>query len=174
MKKHLNSGDTAVSALRVLFDGRICAADDNGTIKLYELDAEDTVIGFFGGANSLCALQAFPDGTLVSGGNDGLMRLWRRNGGGAYESIDTIDGHAGSVLALQLLSDGRIVSAGSDKRVKIWNKGSFGVYECIQTFEDVTNGIPETMYSGAELNDERGQSIVTSLKSESHLRFCLF
>ena len=60
-----------------------------------------------------------PDGGLiVSGGDDGLVRVWETASG---KLLHTLSGHEGSVLAVAFHPDGgEIASASTDRSVKIW------------------------------------------------------
>ena len=60
-----------------------------------------------------------PNGkNLVSGGNDGKIKLWDLS---TKEDICTRNGHSGSVNALVFSLDGQIIiSGGGDNMIKMW------------------------------------------------------
>jgi WD40 repeat protein len=64
------------------------------------------------------SLVALPDGELVSGGSDGSVKRWGKDG----KHLSTITTGQGKVLSLVVLPDGELVSGGSDGSVKRWSK----------------------------------------------------
>jgi len=60
-----------------------------------------------------------PDGTLVvSGGDDGLVRVWDAASG---KTLQTLSGHEGAILGVAFSPDGRhIASASTDRSVCLW------------------------------------------------------
>ncbi|MGH8904445.1 MAG: pentapeptide repeat-containing protein, partial [Egibacteraceae bacterium] len=71
-----------------------------------------------------CAAVAFsPDsGLLVSGGTDGMVRVWDANSG---EPVRTLQGHTGSVRSVAFSPDGRwLATAGNDQVVRVWDANS--------------------------------------------------
>ncbi|MGF1566496.1 MAG: NACHT and WD repeat domain-containing protein [Nodosilinea sp.] len=79
----------------------------------------DRVAGSHQGVVNSVALSA--DGnTLVSGGSDGTVRLWDRQG---QPIAVPFQGHQGGVNSVALSADGSIVvSGGSDGTVRLWNR----------------------------------------------------
>jgi hypothetical protein len=64
------------------------------------------------------AVAALGDGRVVSGGDDGRVRLWDPTAPGAPVELGT---HHGRVRAVAALGDGRVVSGGDDNRVRLWD-----------------------------------------------------
>jgi WD40 repeat protein len=65
-------------------------------------------------------LAVLTDGRLASGGDDGNIKLWPRDGVGE----PVILSHGSSVEALAVLTDGRLASGGNDGKIKLWpNEG---------------------------------------------------
>ena len=64
------------------------------------------------------AVAVLPDGRVVSGGDDGRVRVWDP---AAVASPVELIGHHGIVRAVAALPDGRVVSAGDDRRVLLWD-----------------------------------------------------
>ncbi len=75
----------------------------------------------------LC-LAATSDGErLLSGSNDGTIRLWRSTTG-AWSEVATLFGHAGGVNAVVVRADGRrAFSGGMDGSIRVWNLASPGL-----------------------------------------------
>ena len=63
------------------------------------------------------SLAVLPDGRLVTGDNDGLIKLWARNGRGELAVLDHGDD---AVISLVVLPDGRLAGGGTNGRIKIW------------------------------------------------------
>jgi WD40 repeat protein/diadenosine tetraphosphatase ApaH/serine/threonine PP2A family protein phosphatase len=72
-----------------------------------------------------------PDGeTVVSGGDDGTVRLWNRQGQPIGEPFQ---GHVGRVLSVAMSPDGEtVVSGGDDGTVRLWNRQGQPVGEPFQ------------------------------------------
>ena len=77
-----------------------------------------TLSGHGGGVN---ALALTGDGRVVSGSDDGTVKVWDLNSG---HEERTLSGHGGGVNALALTGDGRVVSGSDDGTVKVWDLNS--------------------------------------------------
>ena len=69
-----------------------------------------------------CALDWSPDGTLlVSGDQEGIIRLWELSEIGATQCVQTLIGHSTFVDVLAFSPDGRMLASASfDGTVKLW------------------------------------------------------
>ena len=67
------------------------------------------------------ALALTGDGRVVSGSDDGTVKVWDLNSG---QEQRTLSGHGGRVRALALTGDGRVVSGSDDGTVKVWDLNS--------------------------------------------------
>jgi WD40 repeat protein len=61
------------------------------------------------------ALAALPDGRVASGGRDGKIKLWSKDG--ASEPILT---QGSEVLSLAVMADGRLASGDRGGKIKLW------------------------------------------------------
>src|SRR5215211_4949018 len=71
--------------------------------------------------SSVTALAGLEDGRLASGGQDGTVKLWPRDGVGEPAVLT----HGHGVQFLAVLSDGRLASGGGS-RIKLWPKDGLG------------------------------------------------
>src|SRR5206468_1218631 len=68
------------------------------------------------------ALAVLADGRLASGGNDGKIKLWAKEGTGE----PVVLAHGGAVCSVAVLADGRLASGGNDGNIKLWPKEGRG------------------------------------------------
>jgi WD40 repeat protein len=71
------------------------------------------------------ALQVLPDGRIVSGCEDGRIRILAKEADGQW-SAELLSRHTDWLLCLQYLPDGRIVSGSDDTTIRIWTKSAEG------------------------------------------------
>lgn len=101
----------------VMPDGRIaynrspdiCVQDPDATV-----DLAPQLLG--GTSGWVTALAVLPDGRLVSGQDDGSIRVWTLDGGAA----ELLEGHTDWVRVLLALPDGRVASGSDDGSVRVW------------------------------------------------------
>ena len=62
------------------------------------------------------SLAVLGDGRLASGGEDGTIKLWPKDGTGEPVVLT----HGDRVRSLAVLEDGRLASGGKDGRIKLW------------------------------------------------------
>lgn len=112
-----------ITALALLPDGRVLAADNDGRIRLWDLDAEQLV-----GEHTIGAKHAFHtlefdssgSSVAVTGERGAIDILSLRDGG--FELVRSLRGHVGRVNSLALRSDDRVlVSAGYDRTLRLWS-----------------------------------------------------
>ncbi|OYE05840.1 nSTAND1 domain-containing NTPase [Nostoc sp. 'Peltigera membranacea cyanobiont' 232] len=105
--------------------------------------------------------------TIVSGGRDGTVRLWNRQGQSLAEPLL---GHKGDVSSVAISSDGQtIVSGGSDGTVRLWNLQGLPLAEPLHGHSNVVTSVAisddgQTIVSGGEdrtvrLWNRQGQSL---------------
>lgn len=83
---------------------------------------EDTVVGRSapvapGHSGYVWALQRLGDGGIASGGRDGQIRLWDRDG----RARGVLHGHTQSVLALAPVGAGGLASLSRDRELRLWD-----------------------------------------------------
>lgn len=76
-------------------------------------------------------LASLSDGTLASGGRDGSIRLWSRDGA----LSGTLAGHGQSVLGLSEISEGGMVSISRDRTMRWWELASGRCFRSIIAHE---------------------------------------
>jgi energy-coupling factor transporter ATP-binding protein EcfA2 len=69
-----------------------------------------------------CSLAVLPDGRWASGGSDGNIKLWPRDGVGEPVVLP----HGDGVRSLAVLADGRLASGGNDGNIKLWPRDGVG------------------------------------------------
>jgi WD40 repeat protein len=62
------------------------------------------------------SLTVLADGRLASGGSDGKVRLWPKDGAGEPVVLS----HGSRVSSLTVLADGRLASGGFDGKIRLW------------------------------------------------------
>jgi WD40 repeat protein len=67
-------------------------------------------------------LAVLADGRLASGGQDGTIKLWPKEGTGAPVVLS----RGSNVLSLAVLADGRLASGGVDGKIKLWRDDGTG------------------------------------------------
>lgn len=111
-------GHTAsVVALAEDSRGRLWSASRDRTVRRWEAGGS-RIIGRHEGA-VLC-LAALADGSVASGGADGVIHLWSANG----EHRGTLRGHTGWIWALVPLEGGLLASGSEDGTVRLWRLAS--------------------------------------------------
>jgi WD40 repeat protein len=82
-----------------------------------------------------CAVASNSDKyrTLVSGGNDNRVIVWRREPSGKYNMHESISSHESSIHCCAISSDGSLIVSGSkDKTISIWLRQKNDKYMCTQ------------------------------------------
>lgn len=93
------------------WDGKVRWWSDGG--KLLRTSA--------GGHKGPARALAIGDDQVLSGGEDGALRLWGRDGAGLGEPITA---HDGFVVSVAISANGDLASAGTDQVIRLWQKDS--------------------------------------------------
>ena len=112
--------DAAITALAVDGDGRgVWCTHGDGTLRQWGLAALDSLRRLDAGSPVLAVAISRDGGTVVSGGNDQLVRVWDPLTG---QQRAQLTGHTGPVLALALSpDDALVVSASGDLTLRLWD-----------------------------------------------------
>ena len=117
--------ETEVYAVAISADNTLIASADQKSVIIWER-ADGREVARFGnlGGYTHC-LDFSPDGTrLVSGDQDGVIRLWDT---GSYKLAAELKGHGSYVHSVLFSPDGtQLVSASGDPTVRIWDTVSRG------------------------------------------------
>ncbi len=121
---------SAVCSIQALADGEFATAHQDGRVRLWKRGASEfswkevTIkISEFG----LNAVHVTPDGRIVVGGDDGMVREFTPQADGGY-LISEVGRMGGIVWYHQALPDGRIVTGGDDATIRIWQRDPSGVW----------------------------------------------
>jgi len=123
---------TQVTAVSISIDGRrVFTGGLDGRIVAREVASHDETAAFVGHEGRIHSLAYCPDETLlVSGGADGVVRIWGPLKGNC---IHEFGGHEGVVRKVVVSENGRFVlSGGDDCIVRYWDVRSG---QCVQAFQ---------------------------------------
>ncbi len=94
------------------------------------------------GAEAQTACSVAPDGTVVSGGVDGKLRVFDASSG---TQIHIVEGHSPGITSVDSSRDGRLVaSAGRDGAIRIWNTDDG---ECVRTLEGHRGSVHDVVFT---------------------------
>jgi hypothetical protein len=115
------TGKGPLWAVALAADGSLgLCASHAGPLLPWTFDAAAVPV-FEGHRGPTWAIAFVPDGLrVVSGGDDGTVRLWDRT---TARLLSTMSGHAGAVFALAVTPDGRqILSGSADRTLRLWDR----------------------------------------------------
>ncbi|ODV38090.1 nSTAND1 domain-containing NTPase [Microcystis aeruginosa] len=110
-----------VKSINISPDGNtLASADDNKTIKLWNLKTGKKITTLTGHTYYVKSVSFSPDGKiLASGSSDNTIKLWNVETG---EEIRTLKGHNNVVVSMKYSPNGKTLASGSnDKTIKLWN-----------------------------------------------------
>lgn len=82
---------------------------------------------YTGHTGLVLTLTKLPNGNLVSGSADSMIRIWNVT---KDECEKTLVGQTGLVYSLATTTDGSLISGGEDKRVRVWSSDFYG-FKCV-------------------------------------------
>ncbi|MEH2382737.1 MAG: caspase family protein [Nostoc sp.] len=103
--------------------------------------------------NNVCSVAVSGDGqTIVSGGRDGTVRLWNRQG---LPLAEPLRGHEGVVHSVAISADGETIVSGGDGMLWLWNRQGLSLAEPLRGHEGVVNSVAisadgQTIVSGGD------------------------
>ena len=80
------------------------------------------------------ALARLPNGRVVSGSDDGTLRVWDVENG---QTLQTLEGPPGWVNAVAVLDSRRVVSGSSDRTLRVWDVESGQTLQTLEGHSDV-------------------------------------
>ena len=120
-----DAGD--VTAIAVLFESVFVAGLEEGSLSLWDLNAEKDVVfipTIRGHEAAVWALASLPNKRVVAADGDGVLKVWRADLAlgprHALTCLQTLRGHTRAVFCLAALPDGRIVSGSMDRTLRFW------------------------------------------------------
>jgi WD40 repeat protein len=72
---------------------------------------------------SQISIGILPDGRIVSGNEDGKVKIWDSESGSL---IEVLEGHTGSVFSVLAFSNIKLISGSGDRTIKIWEVPQYG------------------------------------------------
>lgn len=96
----------------------IVTASHDGTLRLWDMFAGQTLRNFTGHRGKIETVAFFDYDSVLSAGEDKIIRLWDIHTG---QIKRVLEGHAWSVQALARVDEERILSAGDDHTMRLWN-----------------------------------------------------
>lgn len=112
----LSDESAVVRDISLFTDDRIAAAEGTNVHLWRDGDETTTVFNHTTRVNTVATLN---NGRILSGGSDGLVRIWDPTQPNAEPIIFTA--HIGQVLAIAELPDGRVASGDNHEELHIWD-----------------------------------------------------
>ena len=124
-----DAGD--VTSIAVLFESVVVAGREEGSLSLWDLNAEKDVVfipTIRGHEAAVWALASLPNKRFVAADGDGVLKVWRADIPSlALTCLQTLRGHARAAFCLAALPDGRIVSGSMDLTLRFWAPAGYQI-----------------------------------------------
>jgi WD40 repeat protein len=141
----INNGNY-VNILNEVNEGRLLVSGSNNVVKVWNIDNQLCVCELKESTSYIWKIIQLVNKSLVTAGNDGVIRMYKLTEKCACTLIREIKGHTSAIYGLSVMTDEvTIVSCSNDKTIKIWNSDTG---DCVTT---LTNDSP--IYSLCVLND---------------------
>ena len=142
----------------------LAAASEDNTVKIWDMSFFDSqkqqcsqtdnklladLSGQQGHIDSFYDVAISPDSQIIAlAGQDGTIKLWKRNSTGQFETQPSLEGHTGRVYSVAFSPNGKMLaSAGQDGTVKLWKRNSTGQFETQSSLEGHTDVILSVAFS---------------------------
>ena len=132
-----SAGDPSVAGLVFMPDGRrVLVAGENGTVRLTDWRVPREIRSWVHRGGIGCLAVSRTGATVVTGGLDGLGRVWDTETGRYRQSLP---GHAESIPAAAFSPDNRILALGSgDGTLSLWSTADWKRLRTITGLDAVT------------------------------------
>jgi WD40 repeat protein/DNA-binding SARP family transcriptional activator len=126
-KHMLAKHGAGIEQLAFSADSKLVALIDRNTlVSLWDAQQGQRLDAYPIYRNVVLTVDFSPDGaTMLSGGGDGAMYLWRINDGQAAHALARIHAHDRRILAVAFSGDERFFASGDDDHlIRLWERGS--------------------------------------------------
>lgn len=103
----------------------------------------DTIATGVAHSSQINKIKILPDGTLASGADDNLIKIWNTATG--LQKI--LNGHTNKVFTMEVLPSGLMISGSADKSLIVWNTTSG------QQVQTILNAHAGNIYSIKTINE---------------------
>ena len=164
----------SVNCLAILPDGHIVSGSSDETIRIWDVDTSDClkqiktrtgwrrwlfslinmIMGegvaeiIARGIGPINCLAILHDKSIVSGSDDGIVRVWDVD---TEKCLQKLKGHTGSVNCLTVLQNGYIVSGSDDSTIRIWDADTG---KCLNILEAAEVDVSNMFFSNAVMDDD--------------------
>ena len=115
--------ESRILAVAVAPDGKIAVSAAKDTLQAWTIVDGARLYPFEGHKGEVNTVAITPNGKhVVSGGDDGTIRLWELSSGRELHKFAGDEGHLGKVFDVAVSPNSRVVlSGGADKTAKLWD-----------------------------------------------------